>query len=474
MELKARDYQIAGIDGIRKLFTQGYKKVLLWLATGGGKTFVFCLMIKAAVSRGKYSIVVVRGRKLVDQASERLFREGVPHGVMMANHWNYRPLEKVQVCSIDTLISRRLKPKADLIIVDEAHMAASKGYREFLAQYPESFIVAVTATPWVDKGLSHIAEEVVHPITMDQLVDEGYLVPFKYYAPSSPDLSDVKVSSSTKDYINNDLADAMIKGQITGSVIEHYKSLAIGRKAILFAVNIRHSKIMAERFNSAGIPSRHVDSDSTDEERKEAYDQLARGEILVLCNVGVACTGVDIPPVSAIIMARPTKSLNLFIQQAGRGTRLCPEEGKEDCILLDHAGNLVEHGFPTDEPEVNLDGYQKKEKAEKLSKICKNCFAVYRAVRCPECGTVPPPPDPIEIKESDGSLKEIKKEETDTIKIAHKQLLKEARKTKKKAAWAHYKLIDRFGYEESKHCLPQWLIDKRENPFQYSPFKPFS
>jgi superfamily II DNA or RNA helicase len=473
MELKARDYQVAGINEIRKLFTQGFTKVLLWLATGAGKTFVFCLMIKSAVEKGRKCIVVVRGRKLVDQASSRLFREGVPHGVMMAGHWNNRPHAKVQVCSIDTLISRGLKPEADLIIIDEAHMSSSKGYKEFLSQYGhETFVVAVTATPWVEKGLAHVAQEIVHPITMEQLVDENYLVPFRYYAPDTPDLSEVKVSSSTKDYVNSELADAMVKGQLTGSVVSHYKQLANGRKAILFAVNIRHSKIMAERFNGAGVPARHVDSDSTDEEREEAYKQLASGEIMVLCNVGVACTGVDIPPASAIIMARPTKSLNLFIQQAGRGTRLCPEEDKEDCILLDHAGNIDEHGFPTDEPEVNLNGW-KKEGHKKLSKICKNCFAVYRSSRCPECGYTPPPAPTAEIEESDGTLKEIKKEEIDPIKLAHKQLLKEARKTKKKAAWAHYKLVDRFGYEAAKPYLPQWMVNQRENPFAMSPFKSF-
>src|SRR6266567_2858736 len=97
----SRDYQTKGMDLIRNEFMKGNRKVLLWLATGGGKTFVFCRMIKDAVAKNKKAIIVVRGRKLVDQASKRLTREHVQHGVHMANHWNYRPTLPVQVCSID-------------------------------------------------------------------------------------------------------------------------------------------------------------------------------------------------------------------------------------------------------------------------------------------------------------------------------------------------------------------------------------
>lgn len=471
MELKCREYQTNSLDQIRDLFKQGYRRVLLWLATGAGKTFIFCLMIKKAVENNHRCIVVVRGRKLVDQASERLFREGVLHGVLMAKHWNYRPNEKVQVCSIDTLISRGLRPKADLIIIDEAHQTGSKGYKEFLSHYPDAFIVPVTATPWLEKGLRHVADKIVHPITMQQLIDEGHLNPFRYFAPSAPDMSEAKISSSTKDYVTADAEKAMIKGALTGKVIEHWRELASNRKTLLFAVNIKHSKMLAERFCEAGIPALHCDAESSDSERKDAVSKLESGEVKIICNVGIFCTGVDIPSLGCISMCRPTKSLNLFIQQAGRGTRLSP--GKTDCILLDHAGNIVEHGFPTEEPECDLDGWSKKESHKKESKICKSCFAVYRGSKCPECGEkAPPEPRSVDLEESDERLKEIKPEEQDPILVAHKLLLKEARKKKRKAAWAHYRLVDRFGYEQCKHCLPQWFIDQRENPFQDSRFQP--
>lgn len=473
-ELNCREYQTQSLDSIRELFAEGYTKVLLWLATGAGKTFVFCLMIKRSVKRGKRCLIVVRGRKLVDQASARLFRENVAHGVLMSGHWNYQPLQKVQVCSIDTLIARNLRPEADLIIIDEAHLATSAGFKEFLAKYPNTHMIPVTATPWTDSGLTHVAQKIVHPITMEQLIDEGYLAPFRYFAPSEPDLSEVKVSSSTKDYVNNQLADAMVKGKLTGSIIDHWKKLAWDRKTLLFAVNIKHSKMLTERFNAAGIPAEHCDADVSDAERNEVIARLESGETMVVCNVGIFCTGVDVPALGAVVMARPTKSRNLYIQQAGRGTRL--SEGKEDCLLLDHAGNISAHGFPTYEPEVNLDGEKAgTEKRELNPKICKNCFAVYQAPKCPECGTEAPPTPVAEIKETDDELKELKVEEGDHIKIEHKQLLKQARKAGRKTGWAHHRLVNRFGYEDCKEYLPEWFRLKyergRADPFGGSPFR---
>lgn len=459
-EDSARPYQQQSIDEIKNEFKKGNKKVLLWLATGGGKTFIFSRMVKEAAARGKRAIIVVRGRKLVDQASQRLFREHVPHGVLMAGHWNYRPQLPIQVCSIDTLIARGLKPEADLIILDEAHLATSEGYKQFLAQY-DTFVVAVTATPYVDKGLRHVADAIVHPIKMLGLIELGYLVPFRYFAPAEPDLSDVKVSSSTKDYVSDQLEQAMVAGQLTGKIIDHWIKIANGLPTICFAVNVHHSKLLVEKFRAAGVAAEHCDADVPDAERNEIIKRVESGETKVVCNVGIFCTGVDIPSLGAIIMARPTKSKNLYIQQAGRGTRIFP--GKENCILLDHAGNINRHGLPTDEPDVDLDGREEK-KHVKESKICKNCFAVYRASKCPECGVEAPPAPAIEIAETNDELRELTNIEIDPIKRMLKDLQKQAKQKARKPAWAFYKLIDRFGYESAKPYLPEWFVKRYNEP----------
>lgn len=500
MKDQARDYQDLAITEIKAQFLQGIMKVLLWLATGGGKTFIFCKMVKEASLRGKKAIVVVRGRKLVDQASKRLTREGVPHGVFMAKHWNYRPTLPIQVCSIDTLLARGIFPEADLVIIDEAHLATSPGYHEFVSHYPNARFVSVTATPYPEKGtLQHIAQTIVKPTSMVKLIDDGYLVDFRYFGAEHLDLSGVKISSTTKDYIAEDLEKVMVQGQLTGNIISHWKEVVKDLPTICFAVNISHSKYLVERFIEAGIPAAHCDADTPEEEREELIKKLESGEIKILSNVGILCTGVDIPSLGAIIGARPTKSFNLFIQMCGRLTRpiyaagfdLSTAEGRKAAIaaskkpkgiLLDHAGNLGEgaHGFPTDEPDVDLSG-KRKLKILRESKTCKKCFCVYREPRCPECGEeAPERSSTVVLEESDDKLREIVQVELDPVKRAHKAFLKEAKETGKKPTWAHYKVVDKFGFEKCLHVLPEWFADKykkeREasNLFVNSPFKGFS
>ncbi len=409
---------------------------------------------------------------MVDQASRRLTREGVPHGVMMANHWGYSPNNKVQVCSIDTLIARKERPKADLIIIDEVHQATSNGYRALIADYPEAYIVGVTATPWPEASLRHVADTVVHPISMLELVKQEYLVPFKYYSPSTPDLSGVDVSSSTKDYVTEQLAEVMSTKKLTGDIIEHWIKLAGDRPTLCFAVNIAHSEMLVERFKQSGITAEHCEAKTTDRERQAIIERLESGETKVVCNVGILCTGVDIPPCSAIIMARPTKSLNLFIQQAGRGTRTFP--GKSDCMILDHAGNIQQHGFPTDEFEVDLD-YKKKKRSAAGSKTCKICFMVYRDPHCPVCG----PGEKREIgivEEAPGELKELTPPPSgQEIQKKHppprflyaveglaevKKLIETQQRLNYKPTWVYFQMMHR---PHLRQYLPAWFLAIAKN-----------
>lgn len=478
---QSRAYQSEGINSIREVFRRGLRKVLLWLATGGGKTWIFCKMIKDASERGRHALIVVRGRKLVDQASKRLFKEHVLHGVLMASHWNFRPHLPIQVCSIDTLISRKLRPKADLIVIDEAHLATSPGYKEFLADYPDAFIVSVTATPYVKGGMRHIADEIVHPISMLELMDTGFLVRFKYFAPSKPDLSKVKISRLTNDYVQDELEETMIESDLDGNVVEHWKLLGKNRPTIGFGVSIEHCRIMSEKFNKVGISSEYLDKDTPESEREEVLKRSQDGTTKIVWNVRVLSTGVDMPWIGAIIDTAPTISKNLFIQKAGRGTRPFYADGfdldtvegrlaaiaasvKPDCIYLDHAGNLGDeggHGFPTDEPDVDLDG-KIKESYKMKSKRCKKCFVVYRGQVCPDCGSEEiEVPKVVALTESEKMLIEIEAE-TDPMKRELVKLHYEAKKKKRKPAWAFHKLVNKFGYNECAHLLPDWFIQSYE------------
>lgn len=463
-----RPYQIKGNNEIRHNFAKGHRKVLLYLATGGGKTTVFSHILKLTAEKGNKAAMVVRGRKLVDQGHKRLLRENVSHGVIMNNHWNVNRQAPVQVCSIDTMISRNIIPEGKLLVIDEAHLFTSdsciKFCDEFLAKNAGSFILSVTATPHADKSLRHLADVVVKPVSMQELIDDGYLVPPVYYAPTEVDVSEVRVSKATKDYVTADLEAILNGNDIVGNLVDNWQKFAENRSTLVFGVSIQHSKHIAEMFRAAGIPAEHCDADTPDKEREQIIDRLEKGITKVVSNVGIFCTGVDIPTLGCVMLARPTKSYNLYIQMAGRGTR--PAQGKDDFILLDNAGNVLRHGFITEEPECNLDGAKPKSGPSVLVKTCKKCFAVFNQFDkcCPQCFAV----NPVEEKERmvselDGSLTKI---ENMPIEAKAFQRLKELKKIRKdkgyKRGWIYHMMLQEYGEEmATKYCpkreKPKWL-----------------
>jgi DNA repair protein RadD len=451
-----RPYQQKALDEIRGLYRQNKKRVLLHLSTGGGKTVIFCEILKNCYQKNKHGIMLVRGRKLVDQASQRLIREGVPHGVLMAGHWNYNPKELIQICSIDT-VSRRMNEikKADMIVVDEVHMAAAETFKKFLAQFPDAYKLGVTATPYQRATINHIAEHVVKPITMVELIEQGYLVPAKYYAPSQPDLTGVKIKSSTGDYDEEQLEARCNK--IIGDLATNWKRYGENRPTVCFAINIHHSKNIVAHLTENGIPAAHVDADSTDMERQDVLDKLEKGELKIVSNVGILCTGVDLPFLSCIMMARPTMSLNLYIQQLGRATR--PYENKTDFIVLDHGNNVARHGFITTEREAVLE-FKKTGKMIGVPPVatCEKCYAVFpvQTKVCPQCGHVNEKADR-KIVEINGELQLLTDEQYEKFKINIRfHELKRIQKEKDyKRGWVFHKMKDEFGETVAQEYVPR-------------------
>lgn len=471
-----RDYQKLALDMIREEFRKGNKKVLLQLSTGAGKTVCFTTMMKEAAARGKKSVMFVRGKMLVQQAHERLLAEKTPHGVMMAGHYFRNAMAPIQICSIDTIVAREKYPEADLVIIDEAHMAVSKGYVETMKMYPNAYVVAVTATPYTRDPLRHIADSVVAPISFRELVDQGYLIPPKYFSPSIPDLTGVATSAG--DYVQNELKNRM--AVLSGDIVQTWIDKGEGRPTICFAVNIEHSQMLVRSFVAGGIPAQHIEGNDPKSVRDAAIKRLVNGEIKILSNCGVLCTGVDIPPVSCIIMARPTKSANLFIQQAGRGTRPLYADGfdlsqiagrlaaincseKKTFTILDHAGNILRHGFMTKDREVNLDGKPKLDTGPAV-KTCATCYLNYSGSSCPECGETVQEKRDRELLTDEGiELKEIK-----DMPLAAKlvQFVKEqkeiAKKRGYKRGWVYHQVKNAFGEETAndlfpKRNIPSWI-----------------
>lgn len=440
-----REYQNQAIADISKHFQKGIKKVLLHLSTGAGKTVIFCEMIKRTVARGKTATVIVRGRSLVEQASDRLTREKVDHGIFMAG---YREIPGfTQVISADTAISRKLEIKSNLLIVDEAHLAVTGEFKKVVENY-KGFLVAVTATPYTRQSLRHLADAVVSPIKMQDLIYQGYLVPARYFAPMVPDLKGVRTVAGE---FEKSLLDSKMR-ELTGKVVDNWIKFGQNRPTVCFAVSIEHSKKIVDDFLARGIPAEHIEADTPSTERQAAIWRLHKGQTKVICNVGILCTGVDIPFLGCVLMARPTKSYNLYIQQAGRGTRI--HDTKHDFILLDCAGNVLRHGFITEEKEVFLDGIPKGESVP-LVKICPECYSIYQGTRCLSCGYLEVRSEPGEIEEVVGELGELKnmplQYEIARFVRSQKEI---ALRLKYKAGWVYWRVKEKYGEEIAATLYP--------------------
>jgi len=201
-------------------------------------------------------------------------------------------------------------------------------------------------------------QDIVLAPTTKKLTEMGYLVPLKPYAPTQPDLEKVRILAG--DYNKGQLAKAMDKATLVGDIVENYSRICPTLKAIVFCVNVKHSKHVRDAFLGVGIVAVHIDAKTPKEERDYILKQLALGEIQVITNCQILTEGFDCPSVSCIILARPTKSTGLYLQMAGRGQRPCPEIGKAFTVLIDHAGAIDEHGRIDDERDWSLDPSKNK------------------------------------------------------------------------------------------------------------------
>jgi len=492
--IKLREYQQKAIDAIRVHYLNKVKRVLLHLSTGAGKTVCFCYVFKTTLEKKpeNKALLVVFGQSLVEQASKRLDEWGIDHGVIMASHWRNKPQARLQVCSVSTLVSRlnrgKQLPGANLVVIDEAHNATSAGYKKIIDHYSEAHFLAVTATPHTPKGLRHVADEVVRTIDFNELVAQGSLVVPRYYCPTKIDLTGVKTRNG--DYVEHDLEEALDKSAIFGDLVRNYKEKLDGKPAILFAVSIKHSERIVEDFKQAGIKAVLATADTKIPERDAIIEGLKNGSINVVVNVGIFCTGVDIPCLAGVILARPTKSYNLYVQQVGRGSR--PHPGKENFIVLDHVGNVLEHGRVEDEPECNLDG-KPKNKSEEKPTSCLSCYAVFcprenfantpiekipdhllarskiskRLYICPECGADNTPEGAPIIKnegQEDDELVELDGATITILKIRSefRNWLNIREKTRNKAGKPYHKnffiyntLMKAYDYEQLIKALPK-------------------
>jgi DNA repair protein RadD len=248
--------------------------------------------------------------------------------------------------------------------------------------------------------------DLVIPVTIGDLIGQGFLSQFSAYAPDVPDLSRVKTVAG--DYAEAALQEIMGESKLVGSVVETWLRRGEDRPTLCFAVNRAHAAQLQAQFSRQGVAAGYVDANTDIVERQVINQQFRDGELRVICSVRTMTTGVDLP-VSCIIDAAPTRSEMLHVQKIGRGLRVNP--GTEDCLILDHAGNSLRLGLVTDISHPALDRTEKgekqaaKPKAEKLPKPCPACETLHLGAVCPACGHEKKPASG--ITEAAGDLVEV-------------------------------------------------------------------
>jgi len=364
--LSLRPYQVEKIAEARALMSQGKKSICLVSPTGSGKTVIAAHILQSAINKGRRVLFLAHRRELIDQCAAKLRELGIwDYNVVLSGHPHSRnPDAPVQIASIQTLI-RREYPPADLICIDEAHHAASGSYQTLLKNYPDAYVLGLTATPerLDGKGLDSIFHDLLNVATVPELVDSGFLVAPQCMGPSQEAVAQLKAAlSSVKqrggDYAENELGAAMDNPTLVGDIVDHWLEWGIGQKTIVFAANIDHSRHIVSQFQAAGIAAAHLDGTMSLPEREGILSAWRGTAIDVVSNCQLLTEGFDFPELSCCILARPTKSVALFLQMAGRVLRTAP--GKQGAIILDHAGNVIEHGPPHIERTWTLQGAAKK------------------------------------------------------------------------------------------------------------------
>ena len=458
--MKLRDYQTKSIEDTRLALAQGNRRPVVVLPTGAGKTVIAAHMIRATAAKGNNALFLAPRRELVYQTSEKLQTFGVNHGVLMAGEPSSM-FPAVQVGCIPTMHRRCIQgdkplPRANLVLVDEAHLSVARTTREIIDRYVDqgAVVIGLTATPCRSDGagLGQIYDTLVEGPSIAELIAQGYLVRPRYFSGKAPDLKGVRVQAG--DYNKKQLGERVNTVELVGDVVENWARLAQGRPTVVFSVNVSHSMALAENFQAVGIRAEHVDGRTDNQERAEILQRLHSGETEVLCNCQVATYGLDIPPVSAIVLARPTKSIAAYFQMIGRGLRTFP--GKSDCLVLDHAGSVANLGFVEQEMPWSLDGKEKvqdrisSKRSDPDPITCGDCGHTFKPEReCPNCGADQGQRYSKAIEAHEAQLQEIGKGETTVSMEDKRQFFGELKAIADQYGyadgWTAHKYRERFG-----------------------------
>lgn len=457
--LELFDYQEAILGKLRDGFIAGHRVQMLVAPTGAGKTEMAMELLEAAANKGNRAAMVLDRIVLCNQTSERLDRYGIDHGVLQAGHWRFRPGERIQVCSAQTLEKRGAMPGMKLLIVDEAHNTRAQTI-EFIKNNPHVKVVGLSATPFA-KGLGKTYTNVVSAISTRELVERGRLAPLRVFIAKQIDMTGAKKVAGEWSSKEAEGRGMSITGDVVSEWVKKTNEVFGGpRKTVVFAAGVAHAADLAQKFSEAGYNFVSLSYKDDDDFKADAIKEFGKPDssIVGLIATDILTKGFDVPDVMIGVSARPfSKSFMSHVQQMGRVMRSYP--GKEFALWLDHSGNYLR--FQEDWEDVYANGVSEldegKEKArkepteqEKEAAKCPRCNAFWpgKADACACCGFVRPRRNdvltlPGELQELMASGKEAKDREQ--RQQFYSQLLGVVHSRGYQQGWAAHKYKARFG-----------------------------
>lgn len=377
--MKLRPYQSEARDNVIRDFESEFKSALIVMATGTGKTQVFCDIIQRRLERpgAKKAMILVHRKELCWQAVKRLRSFGIEADVEMGDFRASKSMfndPDVIVTSIQTQIAgrderrmHRFNPSDfDTIICDEAHHSTSKSWKDVIGYYqgnPDTRVLGVTATPdrADEEALGQIFETVAFEYDILDAVKDGWLVPVHQQMVYCESLDFSQMRTTAGDLNGADLARVMETEENVHRIVSPSIEIIGDKRAIMFASSLHHAEMSVEIFNRhyAGMAD-WIHAKTPPEERDEKLKRFDDGFTQVMVNVGILTEGYDSPGVEVILQARPTKSRSLYSQMIGRGTRTLPgtvdgldtsekrieaikDSPKPRCLVVDFAGNSGRH-----------------------------------------------------------------------------------------------------------------------------------
>jgi DNA repair protein RadD len=423
---------------IYEAWQNGARNVLAIAPTGSGKTVLSTDIILDGHNQGLTECIMAHRNELVGQMSLAVAERGIPHRIIgskstiagiVAEHRAefgrsfYNPDARCAVGSVQTIMSRidELRSWGQQVnrwTLDESHhLLKGNTWGKAVELFPNAFGLGVTACPSRadGNGLGRHHEGLFDAMcvgpTMRELIDMGALSEYEIIVPVSDyEIGDDAITAKG-DFSPVKMREASKKSHIVGDVVAEYQRWVNGKRAICFATDVETSNEIASRFNEAGIPAASVSAKTDTGVRRDMIRRFKDGRIQVLVNVDLFDEGFNVPACEVVIMARPTASLNKFLQMFGRAMRVFP--GKTTGWVIDHVSNWKRHGLP-DRPRLwTLDRRDKRSRREPDPDdipltACRSCSRPYERClpACPYCGEAPPVPEggARSIEQVDGDL----------------------------------------------------------------------